>query len=223
VSTDIFFSRDSPIFQTKLNPASPGQTKEGTTEYPVVLDGITAKEFEILLWVFYNPKYSLYDADIETWKTILNLSNKLQFKEVKELAIRELHMKKDLPLVEKMALYQHHQVDQRHLVPLFAELVSRDTSLTLEESKILGPDSTFLVYTARERLRSSESDGDKSPLPSGLEESDVYHSIETLLDMNPGSTLDFQNSTHHMANGHHRTSSSHHHSGRRGRGPKTPF
>ena len=174
------------------------------------MDGITAKEFEILLWVFYNPyddiiiiftqaansfihsKYSLYDADIETWKTILNLSNKLQFKEVKELAVRELHMKKDLPLVEKMALYQHHQVDQRHLVPLFAELVSRDTPLTLEESKILGPDSTFLVYTARERIR-SQSDGGKSPLPSGLEESDVYHSIEMLLDMNPGSTLEFQN------------------------------
>ena len=180
-----------------------------------MLEGITAKEFEILLWVFYNPyvhqvdiifftqatnnfihrKYSLYDADVETWKTILNLSNKLQFKEVKELAIRELHLKRELPLVEKMALYQHHQVDQRHLVPLFAELVSRDTALTLEESKILGPDSTFLVYTARERLRSL-SEGGRSPLPSGLEEQDVYRSIEQLLEMVPGSTLEFhQNST----------------------------
>ena len=138
-----------------------------------------------------HSKYSLYDADVETWKTILNLSNKLQFKEVKELAIRELHKKKELPLVEKMALYQHHQVDQRHLVPLFAELVSRDTPLTLEESKILGPESTFLVYSARERLRSPISDGDKSPLPPGLEDKDVYSSIERLLDMAPGSTLEF--------------------------------
>ena len=98
--------------------------------------------------------------------------------------------------MEKMALYQHHQVDQRHLVPLFAELVSRDTTLTLEESKMLGPESTFLVYTARERLRSQSSDGDRSPLPEGLEERDVYHSIERLLEMDPGSTLEFhQNST----------------------------
>jgi hypothetical protein len=112
------------------------------------------------------------------------------------LAIRELHMKRELPLVEKMALYQHHQVDQRHLVPLFAELVSRDTVLTLEESKILGPDSTFLVYAARERVRSPPSAGDRSPLPSGLEEKDVYHSIERLLEMELGSTLEFhQNST----------------------------
>lgn len=126
--------------------------------------------------------------------TILNLSNKLQFREVKELAIRELHMKKELPLVEKMALYQYHQVDQRHLVPLFAELVSRDTALTLDESKILGPDSTFLVYTARERVRSLSSDGDTSPLPPGLEERDVYNSIERLLEMDLGSTLEYQNS-----------------------------
>lgn len=202
------------MFQKRLNPVSPGQSKEGATpDSPVVLDGITAQEFETLLWVFYNPyvqynvystqaannfilfyfrKYSLYDADVETWKTILHISNKLKFKEVKELAIRELHMKKELPLVEKMALYQHHQVDQRHLVPLFAELVSRDTVLSLEESKILGPESTFLVYTARERVRSPSSAGDRSPLPPGLEEKDVYHSIERLLEMNPGSTLEFQ-------------------------------
>lgn len=150
-----------------------------------------------------HSKYSLYDADVETWKTVLNLANKLQFKEVKELAIRELHMKKELPLVEKMALYQHHQVDQRHLVPLFAELVSRDTALTLEESKILGPESTFLVYTARERVRSPISDGDKSPLPPGLDDKDIFNSIERLLDMTPGSTFEFlqleENSTRKSA------------------------
>lgn len=140
---------------------------------------------------FIHSKYSLYDADVETWKTILNLANKLQFKEVKEFAIRELHMKRELPLVEKMALYQYHQVDQRHLVPLFAELASRDTPLTLEESKILGPESTFLVYTARERLRSQPSDGEKSPLPPGVDEKDIFSSIEKLLDMVPGSTLEF--------------------------------
>lgn len=228
-----FFARDSPIFKTKLNPASPGQTKEGTTpDSPVVLDGITAKEFEILLWVFYNPLYSLYDADVETWKSILNLANKLEFKEVKELAIRELHMKKELPLVEKMALYQHHQVDSRHLVPLFAELCARDTPLTLEESKILGPESTFLVYSAREGLRAKPSDGGRSPLPPGLEEEDVFHAIEKLLGMENGSTLAFHRlggDSTDRANGHHRTGSRHgtsHRGGHRGTvqlsSPKTP-
>lgn len=140
---------------------------------------------------FVRSKYSLYDADVETWKSILNLANKLEFKEVKELAIRELHMKKELPLVEKMALYQQHKVDSRHLVPLFAELCSRDTPPTLEESKILGPESTFVVYSARESLRAKASDGGRSPLPPGLEEEQVFHSIEKLLGMENGSTLAF--------------------------------
>ena len=102
-------------------------------------------------------------------------------------------MKRELPLVEKMALYQHHQVDPRHLVPLFAELCSRDTPLTLEESKVLGPDSTYLVYSTRERLRTQPlSDECRSPLPSGVEEKDVFSAIEDFFGMDHGSTLAFQ-------------------------------
>jgi len=221
-----FFSRDSPIFNTKLNPVSPGQTKEGTTDSPVVLDGITAEEFEILLWVFYNPKYSLYDANIDTWKSILHLAHKLDFKQVKELAIRELHMKKELPLAEKMALYQNHQVDARHLVPLFAELCSRDTPLTLEESKILGPDSTFLVYSARESLRAQPSDGGRSPLPSGLENKDVYIAIEEFLGMDHGSTSAFhhqeENTTDRENGLNHHTSRTSQTRGGQARGTGSP-
>lgn len=134
----------------------------------------------------------MYDASIEKWKTILHVAHKLEFKEVKELAIRELHLKKDLPLVEKMALYQYHQVDSRHLVPLFAELCARDTPLTLKESKILGPESTFLVYSTRERLRAQPSDNGRSPLPEGLEENDVIRAIESFFGMEHGTTFAFQ-------------------------------
>ena len=210
------------MFRAKINPASPGKVKEGTIDSPVMLDGVTDEEFEMLLWVFYNPyisfinnvfskyyvtnqfhslirTYSLYDADVDTWKSILHLAHKLEFKEVKSLAVRELHMKRELPLVEKMALYRNYQVDSRYLVPLFSELCSRDTPLTLEESKILGPDSTCLVYTTRESLRAQASDGGRSPLPSGIEEKDVYREIETALEMDHGSTLAFQQSEQYAA------------------------
>ena len=53
------------MFQKRLNPVSPGQSKEGATpDSPVVLDGITAQEFETLLWVFYNPyvQYNVYST-----------------------------------------------------------------------------------------------------------------------------------------------------------------
>ncbi|KDR75465.1 hypothetical protein GALMADRAFT_140117 [Galerina marginata CBS 339.88] len=188
-----FFSRESPIFSRKLNPASPGDVREGTTDNdPVVLEDVSPAEFEKLLWVFYNPKYSLYDTSIDDWNCILNLADKWEFHEVKELAVRELHKKKDLDLVSKMALYQKYKVDPRHLVPLYAELCERDTSLTLEEATILGIESTVIVNTARERLRANPSDEGRSPLPPDLEEKDVFRAIELQLGMEEGSTAKFK-------------------------------
>jgi len=55
-----FFSRESPIFSRKINPASPGDIREGTTDKdPVFVDGVAPEDFEQLLWVFYNPCVTL--------------------------------------------------------------------------------------------------------------------------------------------------------------------
>ncbi|KAF8161496.1 hypothetical protein B0H34DRAFT_701175 [Crassisporium funariophilum] len=195
-----FFSRDSPLFNVKLNPASPGQAQEGTSESTALkLAGVTPEEFEKFLWIFYNPKYSLYDAKVEDWRCILNLADKWDFNEVKELAVRELHKKNSLSIVEKMALYAKYKVDSRHLVPLYAALCARDTALTLEESRILGIEATVLVSSARERLRAKPSDEGRSPLPQGLETDDVFRTIEILLEMEQGSTTKF-NETNSFSN-----------------------
>jgi hypothetical protein len=51
-----FFSRESSFFNKKLNPASPGDVREGTNDNdPVVLKDVSSDEFAKLLWVFYNP------------------------------------------------------------------------------------------------------------------------------------------------------------------------
>lgn len=188
-----FFQRESSIFNRKLNPASPGQVREGTDDAdPVVLDEVSPEEFEKFLWVFYNPLYSLYDATIDDWNCILNLADKWDFPQVKELAVRELHKKPELELVTKMALYQKYKVDPRHLVPLYAELCSRDTPLTLEESEILGFKVCVAINTARERLRAKPSDGGRCPLPEGLEEGDVFRAIEAQIGIEEGSTAKFK-------------------------------
>lgn len=132
--------------------------------------------------------YSLYDAGIEDWNCILSLANKWNFEEVKELAVRELHKKKELSIVERMALYERYKVNKRHLVPLYAALCQRDYPLTLDEATILGLESTILVNTARERLRSKPSDEGRSPLPEGLEDEDVFRTIEASMGIEEGST-----------------------------------
>ncbi|KAF5321960.1 hypothetical protein D9619_002080 [Psilocybe cf. subviscida] len=193
-----FFSRESPVFNRRINPASPGNIREGSNDKdPVVLEDVAAEDFEKFLWVFYNPTYSLYDASVGDWNCILELADKWDFDEVKELAVRELHKKKELSIVQRMALYEKYKVNKRHLVPLYAALCQRDYPLTLEETKILGFESTVLVNTARERLRSKPSDEGRSPLPEGLEEADVFRTIEASMGIEEGTTAQyFQEHSH---------------------------
>ncbi|PPQ64174.1 hypothetical protein CVT24_008548 [Panaeolus cyanescens] len=204
-----FFARESPIFNKRLNPASPGHVREGSADSsPIMLEeDVKPQDFEKLLWVFYNPRYSLYDGvSIEDWRTILNLADKWSFAEVKELAVRELH-KTELDLVQKMALYEKYKVDPKHLVPLYAELCQRDTPLTFEESTILGLKASHLVAVTREKLRSLPSNGGKSPLPEGLELQDVFRAVEEELSVEVGTTtvpssLGTSPSSQSLANGH---------------------
>jgi hypothetical protein len=206
-----FFSRESPIFNRKINPASPGDIREGSDDKdPVVLEDVAAEDFEKLLWVFYNPTYSLYDASVEDWNCILGLAHEWNFEEVKELAVRELHKKKELSIVERMALYEKYKVNKRHLVPLYAALCQRDYPLTVEEAKILGFESTILVNAARERLRAKPSDGGRSPLPEGLEDADIFRAIETSMGIEEGSTTKYFEEHPHQYEGSTRT------------GPSTP-
>ena len=182
-----FFARDSPVFHKLLNPASPGDNKHGSSESDaMMLADVSVQDFETFLWVFYNPRYSLYDAPVETWHTILRLADKWDFKQVKELAVREPNKKKDLALIDRMALYQAYKVDNKHLVPLYAELVKRDRPLSIEEARVLGLETMVLVNTAREKLRANPSNGGLSPLPEGLEDGDVHREIEGLLDGDMG-------------------------------------
>ena len=134
----------------------------------------------------------MYDATIDDWNCILNLADKWDFPQVKELAVRELHKKPDLDLIQKLALYQKYKVDPRHLVPLYAELCARDIPLNLEESEMLGFQACVAINTARERLRANPSDEGRSPLPAHLEEADVFRAIEEQIGMEEGSTAQFK-------------------------------
>lgn len=121
----------------------------------------------------------------------MNLADKWDFNEVKELAVRELQKKKELDIVTKMALYQKYKVDKRHLVPLYASLCKRDIPLSLGEANILGMEATILVNTARERLRANPTDGGRSPLPTGLDDNDIFRALESQMGIEEGSTAKF--------------------------------
>lgn len=158
-----FFDRDSTKFLPVPNCAHL-PNRGDSDESPVVVDVDPAK-FEKLLWVFYNPTYSLYDALVEDWADILELSHEWSFTQAKRLAIRELE-KLEMVTVERITLYEKNQVPCEFLVPLYAELVTRTEMLSVDEAQAIGLPAVIVVCRLREQLRNPTPSPPPTPMPS---------------------------------------------------------
>ncbi|KAF8161495.1 hypothetical protein B0H34DRAFT_653729 [Crassisporium funariophilum] len=183
-----FFERESAYFATRLaTPASPGTQPQGQGDAnAIVLEDITAHEFERFLWVFYNPRYSLYDlAHADDWEVILRLSVLWSFPEVKSLAIRELETK-EIADVKRIKLYHENDVDRNLLIPRYASLCEREKPLTLAEGMDLGMETTLMIAAAREQARSSRlPSGARSPLTPTIHGADLHEVIRELFKIVP--------------------------------------
>ncbi|KAH0585703.1 hypothetical protein H2248_008915 [Termitomyces sp. 'cryptogamus'] len=181
-----FFERESPFFQRQLQvPASPGAVPRGSTEGTAIILEEHPDDFAKFLWVFYNPRYSLYTTSVDDWKVILQLAHKWQFAEVKNLVVRELE-KLDMSDVDRIATYQDHEVDKNYLIPRYAALCEREQPLTLEEGVQLGMATTLMIARAREYARSNPSaDGSRSPTTAGIREEEMHSLVRLLFDIRP--------------------------------------
>ena len=126
--------------------------------------------------------YSLYDASVDDWADILELSHEWSFVQVKRLAIREIQ-KLYMPAAERIALYLKFDVGSEYLVPLYAELCSRSETLTLEEATLIGLPVAIIIFRLREELRVRTSftppppPPPASPLPTGVTQADVRERV----------------------------------------------
>lgn len=199
-----FFERESSKFRQMFSgPTPPGKEPEGSSPTSALkLSDITAEDFAHFVWVFYNPKHSLYDASMAVWVAILRFAYDWSFPEVKALAIRELE-RKTINLVDRIILYQEYKVDPSLLVPLYAKLCSRDEPLSTEESVRLGVETVVRIFQARERLRSSSLDGLKRPLSNNVDQANVMQVVEEVWggDMNCASGPQQGSSSAGKANG----------------------
>ncbi|KAJ7072823.1 hypothetical protein C8F01DRAFT_1105354 [Mycena amicta] len=173
-----FFERESTYFKAELaQPVTPGaQRLGGSEDSAILLEGVRSDAFAKLLWVFYNPKYSLYDATVEDWSTILELAEKWGFAEVKNLCIRHLE-KLEMLDVDRIVLYHTFNVDEKHLVPRYVALAERPELLTVEEGLQLGMQTVIALTRARECARNGASSGLRSPSPGTLSEKDLTEII----------------------------------------------
>jgi len=183
-----FFERESKWFSGKLvTPASPGSQPQGSSDSnAVILEDLTPAQFARFLWVFYNPRYSLYEANVEDWEVILKLAERWSFPEVKNLAIRELEQKEMLD-VKRIKLYHENNVDRNYLVPRYAALCEREEPLTLAEGMDLGMETTLQIAAGREQARSRLPGGARTPMSPTIHGADLHEVVRELFRIAPSS------------------------------------
>jgi len=149
-----FFTRDSSVFREKLpHPPPPGEFTKGSSDSnPFILEDTFIVDFERLLWVFYNPHYSIYEGSVDEWSSILKLAHQWEFIEVKAFALRELEQLEIAPL-QKVILYHTHVVNRDLLHASYAALTERDDPITIEEGRLLGLETALTLARAREYAR----------------------------------------------------------------------
>ncbi|KAG6888010.1 hypothetical protein C0992_009923 [Termitomyces sp. T32_za158] len=191
-----FFERESLFFQRQLQvPASPGAVARGSTEGTAIILEEHPDDFAKFLWVFYNPRYSLYDTSVDNWKVILRLAHKWDFLEIKNLVVRELE-KLEMADVDRIATYQNHAVDKNYLIPRYAALCEREQPLTLEEGTQLGMATTLMIARAREYARSNPAaDGSRSPTTAGIREDEMHGLVRLLFEIQPPAQANDQANT----------------------------
>ncbi|KAF7297894.1 BTB domain-containing protein [Mycena chlorophos] len=169
-----FFERESQYFRAQLaQPVTPGAQRLGTGEdNAILLDGVRSQAFAKLLFIFYNPRYSIYELVVDDWATILELADKWGFAEVKNLCVRQLEALEMLD-VDRIVLYHDNHVDERLLVPRYVALCDRPELLTVDEGLRLGMATVIALTRARECARNGASSGLRSPSPPSMTEKEM--------------------------------------------------
>jgi len=70
--------------------------------------------------------------------------------------VRELE-KQIIPSIYKIVIYHRYNVDRGLLLPSYMDLVSREETLSFEEAKDLGLETSLMIMTAREIVRKGEA------------------------------------------------------------------
>lgn len=172
-----FYERESEFFRKILGaPSTPGAERLGTAENALVIDNVSARDFAKFNWVFYNPKYSIYEAPAEDWQAILGLAHRWGFREVHALSVRELE-KLELPHIDRIVTYQQYEVNRQLLIPSYAALTEREEPLTLEEGVLIGIETAITIARAREFTRSRNGHAGTPSNVHGQEMQDIVQKM----------------------------------------------
>lgn len=110
--------------------------------------------------------------------SILSLSHRWAFPEVKALAVRELE-KQSMGDVDRVVVYQENEVDRNLLIPCYAALCERDDPISPAEGRRMGIDTALTIAHLREMARRPPVDC-RSPAPATFHGNDLHSIVREL-------------------------------------------
>ncbi|EIW54054.1 uncharacterized protein TRAVEDRAFT_91862, partial [Trametes versicolor FP-101664 SS1] len=151
------FTRHSVVFKDLFSlPTGPnlGQPIEGDDDTnPLTFSGISATDFERLLWVLYPPDFNTpKPTSAAEWHSILSLASRWELASVRALALRQLQSLA-LPAVDRVLLAREFDLGGRWALAAYTALCERPQPLSLDEAARLGLATATRVAQVREELQ----------------------------------------------------------------------
>ncbi|KAJ7080168.1 hypothetical protein B0H15DRAFT_857133 [Mycena belliarum] len=116
------------------------------------LDGVSSKDFEHLLWLYYNPVVTSYDAPIDTWRSILRLADRWEMENIKKLALGNILKATNLDHIARIMLCERDDLSRDQATDSYISICTREAPLTLEELKTLSMEAILILTSAREQI-----------------------------------------------------------------------
>ncbi|KAJ7620256.1 hypothetical protein FB45DRAFT_929816 [Roridomyces roridus] len=155
---EYFLHRDSPVLRDMMHfEISPNGPE------PIFhLDGVSSKDFEQLLWLYYNPAVTVYDAPKNTWHAILRLADRWEMENIKKIALGNLLKATDLDPLEKIMLCEREDLSREQAKDAYAIVCTREAPLTVGELDMLSTEVISIITTARERIIALRGNAEQS-------------------------------------------------------------
>ncbi|RPD57425.1 hypothetical protein L226DRAFT_554217 [Lentinus tigrinus ALCF2SS1-7] len=179
------FTRHSAVFRDLFNlPRPVGGSAEGLDDdNPLHFSGISAVDFERLLWILYptSSNYGEWKArNLDEWTSILSLATRWEFNDIRTLAIRQLQTLDGISPVDKVVLGREYEFSGRWVLSAYIALCERSEPLSIPEASRLGLETAMRIAQLREQLRAG---GRKSSRIGG------YHTLTQSAAVRHSSTV----------------------------------
>ncbi|KAF7292657.1 BTB domain-containing protein [Mycena indigotica] len=164
-----FLHRDSPV----LRDMAPVEISATGPEPVFHLDGVKSKDFEHLLWLYYNPLITNYTAPKTTWQAILRLADRFEMDNIKKIALRNLLVAPDVDPFETIMLCEREDMARAQAEEAYIAILTRNAPLSAEEIKVWGltAEVIAIITQAREeviKLRNRAEEGVRDLVKAAL-------------------------------------------------------